>query len=466
DLKSFTLVELKDFLKQRNLSTKGSKNELINRLLRCDLSGTWLQEVSTKDGNIDSGNAMSAATQEVFQNDGEDVARIMHSDGSDDDGGTDDVVRQSGHEEGNDGATRRCGYSDERSMYQREIEIYRREKELAERELVLARREIELLRRRQDDQATNEMQEASSVTARREEIAGGGVATREVTPSSILSTKANITAIADLLSYFSGDSDIFETWDKQIRFLRTTYKLDDSLTKILIGMRLKGRATEWFHSKPEYIGMTADQLLDGLRGMFYHRPNKIVLKRRFEERMWKKNETFHDYVHAKVILANRIALSDDDILEYIIDGISDVSLRDLARVQGFTSRDEMLRAFDEITLRDKGGVTTATSRPGEKSGDAKRKSDNDITIMRADAFIKIGSPPLENIVTPFRGVGTEENATLGRSWVTLTVDGNAFRIFIHVVSDNLTKNQLLLGRDFLDTIELHMKRGEAVIKPL
>ncbi|RLU26213.1 hypothetical protein DMN91_000006, partial [Ooceraea biroi] len=173
----------------------------------------------------------------------------------------------------------------------------------------------------------------------------------------------------------SGDSDIFETWDKQIRFLRTTYKLDDSLTKILIGMRLKGRATEWFHSKPEYIGMTADQLLDGLRGMFYHRPNKIVLKRRFEERMWKKNETFHDYVHAKVILANRIALSDDDILEYIIDGISDVSLRDLARVQGFTSRDEMLRAFDEITLRDKGGVTTATSKPGEKSGDAKRKSD-------------------------------------------------------------------------------------------
>ena len=76
--------------------------------------------------------------------------------------------------------------------------------------------------------------------------------------------------------------------------------------------------------------MTPDMLLDGLKGMFYHRPNKIALRRRFEERIWKKNEVFHHYVHEKTIMANRIAIKDDDILGYIIDGIPNLNLRDLA----------------------------------------------------------------------------------------------------------------------------------------
>lgn len=83
--------------------------------------------------------------------------------------------------------------------------------------------------------------------------------------------------------------------------------------------------------------MTSDELLDELRGMFYQRPNKITLRRRFEARTWKKGETFHDYVHEKVIMANRISVNDDEILGYIIDGIPDMHLRDLARVQGFST---------------------------------------------------------------------------------------------------------------------------------
>lgn len=55
--------------------------------------------------------------------------------------------------------------------------------------------------------------------------------------------------------------------------------------------------------------------------------------------MWKKSESFHDYVHEKVIIANRIAVNDDEILSYIVDGISDMNLRDLARIQDFTRRD-------------------------------------------------------------------------------------------------------------------------------
>lgn len=52
-------------------------------------------------------------------------------------------------------------------------------------------------------------------------------------------------------------------------------------------------------------------------------------------------------------LANRITVNDDEVLGYVIDGIPDPNLRDLARVRGFTTMDEILQAFEKITLRDK-----------------------------------------------------------------------------------------------------------------
>ncbi|XP_015602065.1 uncharacterized protein LOC107271021 [Cephus cinctus] len=339
----------------------------------------------------------------------------------------------------------------------------------------------------------------------------------------------------------------------------------------MIGTRLKGRASEWFHSKPEHVEMTSDVLLDELRGMFYHRPNKIVMRRRFEERMWKKNETFHDYVHEKTIMANRIAIPDGEILDYIIDGIPDPNLRDLARIHGFTTRDQILQAFDEISLQGRVYPTTTTSSKSEDKGggvksnpgkgskdvlgnkcapgddkDVREKKDrvtlkrcfncglrdhvslncplkekgvkcfgcneyghiaakcpkkettksscaitqpqghkhpkevlindvaiqaiidngSDITIMREDEYIKLGSPRIELEVTPFRGIGMEENRTNGGFYASLTVDGNNYVIPIHVVADQLSRYKLLIGSDFLDTVDVELKRGKpTIIKP-
>lgn len=124
--------------------------------------------------------------------------------------------------------------------------------------------------------------------------------------------------------------------------------------------------------------MRSDELLDELRRMFHHRPNKIALRHRFEERTWKKNETSHDYVHEKRInlKANHIAMGYDEILGYIIDGIPDQSLHDLARVRGFMTKDEILQAFSEISLRDRScTAATTSSRFDEKRGGARRKND-------------------------------------------------------------------------------------------
>jgi len=158
-----------------------------------------------------------------------------------------------------------------------------------------------------------------------------------------------------LLSNFSGQSTDYEIWEKQVKLLKVTYKLEDDTAKILVDMRLEGKALEWLRSKPEYIAMTFDRLLDELRAMFHHRQSKVVIRKKFEERMWKRDETFHEYFHEKVIMGNRVPI-DDEMLEYVIEGIPDEALQNQACIQRFTTTDGLLKAFEKVTLRDRAGA--------------------------------------------------------------------------------------------------------------
>lgn len=296
------------------------------------------------------------------------------------------------------------------------------------------------------------------------------------------------------------------------------------------------------------------------------------MRRRFEERVWKRTETFRDYVHEKTILANHLTMVDDEVLSYIIDGIPDVQLRDVARVQGFESSQSLLQAFKEISLRDRNYSTNFNAKSGDRGGVSKRRGDknasvcvkselgeksasdekntsgekggnvaskrcfncgyrdhisancptkdkgtrcfvcgehghvaskclnktdatkssyavtqtkqnkydkkisidgvpieaildngSDITIMRADEYVKLGSPRFQGNSIPFRG--RESNVTLGKFQANLTVNGNSYPILIRVISDDLLRHKLLIGRDFLHTIDLTIKRGKATISP-
>lgn len=62
-------------------------------------------------------------------------------------------------------------------------------------------------------------------------------------------------------------------------------------------------------------------------------------------------ETFGAYMHDKIILANQVPIENDDLIDYIVDGISDLNLQDQARIQEFTMTASLLRAFEKITLR-------------------------------------------------------------------------------------------------------------------
>ncbi|XP_050476701.1 uncharacterized protein LOC126866789 [Bombus huntii] len=86
---------------------------------------------------------------------------------------------------------------------------------------------------------------------------------------------------------------------------------------------------------------------------------------------------------------------------------------------------------------------------------------SDLTFIRSDEYARLGSPPLGKCKFKFDGFGSAGNETWGEFTKVMTVDGCKLPITLHVVSNKiLTKHGLLLGTDFLDQVELRVKRSE------
>lgn len=300
----FKVAALKEVLREVGLSTSGKKNELIARLKAADPSGTWVrrvQEVTTKETTGDS------------EMECEDNAEGEES-------GT---VRQR-----NDDAERLL----------RELELRREEKRAMEREFEIMRRELERLR-------TTTLRDARTP----------GRPDRGEEAQYDMESKVNVKAIAELLPPFSGDEESFDRWERQLQLLKATYTLDDKAVRILIGSRLRGRALDWLYSKAEFLEITVTQLLEEMRSMFGRRISKLVLRKEFEGRVWKYGESFSEYLHDKIILANKVPVAEDEVVDYIVEGIPDPMLRDQARIQKLKTTESLREAFERVKLRPKSG---------------------------------------------------------------------------------------------------------------
>jgi len=71
-------------------------------------------------------------------------------------------------------------------------------------------------------------------------------------------SKVSVKAVSELLSEFDGSEGLYQNWEKQLRLLKLTNQLDENNAKVLLGLRLKGKALEWFHSCPEHIELTRE----------------------------------------------------------------------------------------------------------------------------------------------------------------------------------------------------------------
>lgn len=79
------------------------------------------------------------------------------------------------------------------------------------------------------------------------------------------------------------------------------------------------------------------------------------------------NESFSDYYHEKIILANRVPVEDGEVVDYIVDGITDCNLQNQARVMQFESHTALLEAFKKVTLSSKKSIDRESKSQPNKS---------------------------------------------------------------------------------------------------
>ncbi|XP_071577665.1 uncharacterized protein [Temnothorax nylanderi] len=313
--------------KWKGLPLKGNKADLIKKLDRHDASGSWREEIKRLGTDVDVGPVGSGELANSSWRDNE----------REDD--------------------RQAAQDDVRGEMDRSIPPIRLQEPLigmedsggaditdqprTERELLPSqwRREQELLRRELD------------ITRRERDMAMQSSATSRVNNNLWSNFRQPISAISELVSEFAGERDAFDRWVRQFNLVRQTYSLDDNAARVLIGLKVKDQALKWFHSRPEHLETPIENLLEQMRNLFDVRPAKVELRRQFEKREWKSDETFGTYFYDKVILAGRVPVNEDELVDYLIDGIPDRFLQNQARMQRFVRKDMLLRAFENIKLR-------------------------------------------------------------------------------------------------------------------
>lgn len=363
----------------------------------------------------------------------------------------------------------------------------------------------------------------------------------------------SITTIAELLPFFDGDGEKFERWEKQVRLLAMTYSLSEEMIKVLIGSRLRGKALEWFHSRPEFLEIGARELMDRMREMFYRRLNKTTRRRRFEERVWQPREPFNEYLHHKVILGNNVPIDEDEIVDLIIEGIPDGTLRNQAYIQRFSSPAALMEAFEKVELRgmsysNRGAVNRSAVKDPVKEENSRRyqpqghlqpvrrcpscglmghqlldcptrekgvkcfacqgyghisvycptkltptrssynvdqpmkyekettifghevtaviDTGSDICLMRASLHAELGAPRLQRTSLRFRGIGSDNNETWGVFNTDIFIDSEMYPIAVHVIADRLMQPALIIGADFLRTVNVSIRNNHISISKI
>lgn len=97
--------------------------------------------------------------------------------------------------------------------------------------------------------------------------------------------KENISAMLELVGFFDGSAGTFRKWEQQVGLLcaTCTYHLDDDRAKLLVSNKLKGKTKNWFQAENTII-MSLDEIMDGFRKMYDHRPLRVALRKKFEAR--------------------------------------------------------------------------------------------------------------------------------------------------------------------------------------
>ena len=88
---------------------------------------------------------------------------------------------------------------------------------------------------------------------------------------------------------------------------------------------------------------------------------------------------------------------------------------------------------------------------------------SDVNLIKASAFIQIGTPTLETKILELNGIGKEKVKTLGTFKMTIGIDDVQMLADIHVMPDDHLPTNVIIGRNFLDKVTLIANSKEVKI---
>ena len=232
-------------------------------------------------------------------------------------------------------------------LLQRELTVSKRERDVLMREKALLQREVERLRNenRHRERDVNRTLNATNVN--------------EDLNATVFEKRIKLTfeMIANMVNVFNGDSDFGEVWLKRFEFVRQAHNLDDETSRSLFYKKMVDKALAWLDTKPEYCMASMDVVLSGFKNMYVRPRNRVETRERFQKRKWSADESFREYVHDKTVLGNLVPVTKTELLDYIVEGIPDQWLRDNARIKCFDSVDSLIKAYDQVSLKNRRGLS-------------------------------------------------------------------------------------------------------------
>ncbi|KAI4489989.1 hypothetical protein M0804_004171 [Polistes exclamans] len=177
--------------------------------------------------------------------------------------------------------------------------------------------------------------------------------------------QVGVKTIAELLSFFDGKAEDFPGWKKQVIALRTTYRLNDDVARILIGMRLRSKALEWMHSRPEFLETNLNDLMERFESMFYHRP---LNSENMEGTASARNKCGRETSTTAVFGGGRSGHPLSTASNCQESGVGDLALT-LVGATGSVSRvGDLVRGASNATKKEKKEMRTAGTGQGTQKG--------------------------------------------------------------------------------------------------
>ncbi|XP_041450639.1 uncharacterized protein LOC121404693 isoform X2 [Drosophila obscura] len=208
------------------------------------------------------------------------------------------------------------------------------------------------------------------------------------TSVNIESSLSRLNVAKDMLPNYhgntSGNNSDVTAWIAQFRATAKINKLSYEQLLMLLMSKLKDNALMWLHSEVQHMSMPIDQLLNIMENTFQLKESKLSLRRKFESRSWMRDEEFVGYFNDKMMLASRIAIDAEELIDGIVEGIPDETLRRQAHMQCFVAPYQLLRAFEKVMLPKKYTPPGARSISGESSSLVRCYNCNSLGHMAVD----------------------------------------------------------------------------------